>query len=59
MGLNDIDKTKNLVARINDRYIFPHVRTSYVIGSVDENAERYVLGVRVFSADGTLTLVNQ
>ena len=54
LTLNDIDKTKNLVARINDRNIFPHVRISYVIGSVDENAERYVLGVRVFSADSVV-----
>ena len=48
LTLNEIDKMKNLVARINDRNIFPHVRISYVIGSVDENAERYVLGIRVF-----------
>ena len=54
LTLNEIDKMKNLVARINDRNIFPHVRISYVIGSVDENAERYVLGIRVFSAESVV-----
>lgn len=54
LTLNEIDKMKNLVARINDRNIFPHVRISYVIGSVDENAERYVLGIRVFFAESVV-----
>lgn len=54
LTLNDIDRAKNLVARINDRNIFPHVKTSYVIASVDENAERYVLGIRIFSAESVV-----
>ena len=27
----EIDKTKNLIAKINDRHIFPHARVQYMI----------------------------
>ena len=50
----DIDKTKNLIARINDRHIFPHARVQYMMRSVDANAERFVLAVNVIQADSIL-----
>jgi len=43
ISLEEIDKTKNLIARINDRHIFPHARVQYMMYSVDENAEHFVL----------------
>ncbi len=49
-----IDKTKNLVARINDRNIFPHARIQYSMRSVDDKAEHFVLGVHVLQADSIL-----
>lgn len=49
--LDEIDKTKNLIARINDRHIFPHARIRYMMRSVDANAERFVLAVNVAPAD--------
>ena len=41
IDLRDIDRMKNLVATVNDRYIFPRVRISYMIRSVDEAAEHH------------------
>ena len=35
IGLDEIDKTKNLIARINDRHIFPHARVQYMMRSGD------------------------
>lgn len=52
--LDEIDKTKNLIARINDRHIFPHVRIRYMMRSVDANAERFVLAVNVIPADSVV-----
>ncbi len=52
--LDEIDKTKNLIARINDRHIFPHVRIRYMMRSVDVNAERFVLAVNVAPADSVV-----
>ena len=52
--LDEIDKTKNLIARINDRHIFPHVRIRYMMRSVDANAERFVLAVNVAPADSVV-----
>ncbi|MCR4929650.1 MAG: putative DNA binding domain-containing protein [Lachnospiraceae bacterium] len=54
LDLDEIDKTKNLVARINDRNIFPHARVQYSIRSVDEKAEHFVLGIHVLQADSIL-----
>ena len=45
INLNEIDKTKNLVAQINDRHIFPHVKLRYMMRSVDADAERFVLAI--------------
>ena len=54
IGLDEIDKTKNLIARINDRHIFPHARIQYMMRSVDANAEHFVLAVHVVQADSIL-----
>lgn len=54
IGLDEIDKTKNLIAKINDRHIFPHARIRYTMRSVDEKAERFVLGVNVIPAESIL-----
>lgn len=51
IDLDEIDKTKNLIAVINNRHIFPHARIQYMMRSVDEDAEHFVLAVRVISAD--------
>lgn len=50
IDLDEVDKTKLLVSRINDRNIFPHVKTSYVLRSVDEQAEHFVLAIYVYPA---------
>lgn len=47
LTLEEIDKTKNLVALENDRHIFPHVKLQYLIKSSDDKAERFVLAIRV------------
>ncbi len=54
LELDEIDKTKNLVARINDRNIFPHARIQYSMRSVDDRAEHFVLGIHVVQADSIL-----
>ena len=51
LSLDDIDKTKNLIALINDRHIFPHTRIQYMMRSVDADAEKFVLAVNVMPAD--------
>lgn len=50
LGLNEIDKTKLLIAQTNDRYVFPHIRIRYMMRSVDPDAERFVLAVNVSPA---------
>ena len=54
IDLDQIDKTKNLIAVINDRHIFPHAKIRYMMRSVDENAEHFVLGVYVAPADSVV-----
>lgn len=34
ISLDEIDKTKNLIATINDRHIFPHARVQYMLRSL-------------------------
>lgn len=51
INLDEIDKTKNLVAQINDRHIFPHVKLRYMMRSVDANAERFVLAINVLPSE--------
>ena len=54
LSLDEIDQTKNLIALVNDRHIFPHVRYSYMMRSVDNNAERFVLALRVQPSDSVV-----
>ena len=51
LSLDEIDKAKNLIALINDRHIFPHARVQYMMRSVDVDAEKFVLAVKVLQAD--------
>ena len=51
---DEIDKAKNLIARINDRNIFPHARIRYMLRSADDQAEKFVLAVRVIPADSVV-----
>lgn len=52
--LDEIDTTKNLVSIVNDRHIFPHVKFKYSLTSVDDNAERFVLAIRVSPSDSVV-----
>lgn len=54
LSINEIDKTKNLVSLINYRHISPHVKISYSMRSVDNEAERFVLGIKVFPSDSVV-----
>ena len=54
LDLEEIDKTKNLIAVVNDRHIFPHVKISYMMRSVDDEAEKFILGVCVPPADSVI-----
>ncbi|MBR2751824.1 MAG: putative DNA binding domain-containing protein [Clostridiales bacterium] len=51
LSLEDIDATKLLVSQVNDRNIFPHVKYTYMLRSVDEKAEKYVLALKVKPSD--------
>ena len=54
LSLDEIDQTKNLIALISDRHIFPHVRYCYMMRSVDNNAERFVLAVHIRASDSVV-----
>ena len=54
INLDEIDKTKLLVSRINDRHIFPHVKISYMLRSVDAAAEHFVLAINVAPAESVI-----
>jgi len=54
LSLEEVDKTKNLVAVENDRHIFPHAKISYLLRSVDDNADHFVLGIRVYPAESVV-----
>ncbi|SET69372.1 Predicted transcriptional regulator, contains HTH domain [[Clostridium] aminophilum] len=54
ISLDEIDKTKLLIAKVNDRYIFPHIKIGYMMRSVDEDAERFVLAVHVTPSDSII-----
>ena len=49
--IDEIDKTKNLISRINDRNIFPHAKIGYMMQSVDAEAEHFVLAVNVMKSE--------
>lgn len=54
IDLEEIDKTKILISRINDRHIFPHIKVAYMIRSVDAEAEHFVLAVKVAPAESVI-----
>lgn len=54
LTLDEIDRTKNLVALINDRHIFPHVKVSYMMRNVDDNAERFVLALKIAPSESVV-----
>jgi len=54
LTIDEIDKTKNLVALVNDRHIFPHTKISYMMRSVDEEAEHFVLAIKVSSSESVV-----
>ena len=54
IDLDEIDKTKLLIAKINDRHIFPHAKIRYMMRSVDADAEKFVLAVNVIQADSVV-----
>ena len=47
LSLDEVDQAKNLIAKINDRNIFPHAKVQYMLRSVDLDAERFVLAVNI------------
>ncbi len=51
INLEEIDRTKLLVSKINDRHIFPHVKIKYMMRSVDDCAEHFVLAIRVLPSE--------
>ena len=54
LTIEDIDKTKNLIALVNDRHIFPHARYTYSMRSIDDNAEKFVLAIKVYPSDSVV-----
>ncbi|MBQ7535778.1 MAG: putative DNA binding domain-containing protein [Stomatobaculum sp.] len=54
IDLDTVDKTKNLIAIINDRHIFPHVKIKYMMRSVDANADHFVLAVHISPANSVV-----
>ena len=52
--LDEVDNTKNLIARINNRNIFPHARIRYMLRSTDDKAEKFVLAASVIPADSVV-----
>ena len=50
----EIDETKNLISEINDRCIFPHAIYETSLESVDKDAERFVLAVKVLPSDSVV-----
>ena len=54
LEVDEIDRIKNLIAQINDRHIFPHVKLRYMMRSVDEKAEHFVLAVNVLKSESVV-----
>ena len=54
LTLDEIDRTKNLITQVNDRHIYPHAKLTYVMRSVDPEAEHFVLAIRVYPADSVV-----
>ena len=54
LSLEEVDKAKNLIALVNDRNIFPHVKVRYMLRSIDNDAERFVLAVNVLPSESVV-----
>ena len=54
ISLDEVDQTKNLIALVNNRHIFPHVRYSYMLRSADMDAERFVLVLKVSPSESVV-----
>lgn len=54
LSIEEIDKMKNLVVQINDRHIFPHAKYAFSMRSVDNDAERFILAIKVFLSDSVV-----
>lgn len=54
LDLEEIDRTKNLIALVNNRHIFPHIKYSYMMRSVDDNADRFVLVMKVLPSESVV-----
>lgn len=51
ISLKEVDEYKNLIAVVNDRNIFPHVRYHISMRSVDDEANRFVLALKIDKSD--------
>lgn len=54
LTIGEIDKAKNLVTLVNDRHIFPHARFSFQMRSVDDDAEKFVLAIKVLPSESVV-----
>lgn len=54
LNLDQIDKTKMLIAKVNDRHIFPHAKITYTMTSTDDIAEHFVLAVKVVPSNSVV-----
>ena len=51
LSLEEVDECKNLIAIVNDRNIFPHVKYRIAMRSVDDEANNFVLAIKVEKSD--------
>ncbi len=51
ISLKEVDECKNLIAVVNDRNIFPHVKYHVSMRSVDDEANRFVLALKIDKSD--------
>ena len=54
LSLEEIDKIKNLISLVNDRNIFPHAKMRYMLRSIDNDAERFVLAINVLPSESVV-----
>lgn len=51
LSLEEVDESKNTIAVVNDRNIFPHVRYHISMRSVDDEANAFVLAIKIDKSD--------
>lgn len=51
LTIDEIDSSKNIIAIVNDRNIFPHVKYHMSLRSVDNAANNFVLAVKIDKSD--------